>query len=94
MNEIESKNKFVLNKTTTFSECNTLYYKLAFVVTCCNFHYVCTCDEEGYLYCCGNNLREHSLCELKNCELCEMCCCCFPCCISCYSYHCRKHLDV
>jgi len=92
-----------ITRYTKFNNCNTSYSKLAYIVSCCNLHYMFPCDTNGYLWWNGNNYP--SCCD-DNCNLfcddnCYLCCppclCCYCCCCSClttYSKYCISCFDA
>jgi hypothetical protein len=83
-----------ITRYTKFNNCNTSYSKLAYIVSCCNLHYMFPCDTSGYLWWNGNN---YPCCD-DNCNLCcPPCLCCYCCCCSCltiYSQKCISYFDA
>ena len=72
------------NYTSSYNECNTIYMKIIYIITCCNFSYSFPLYKPGYLYCCGNSYCSETIINPFG-----LCCCCLYC-FTCYSDTCRK----
>lgn len=82
---------FQFTKKTKFSDCNTCYYQFAYIITCCNFDYMCPCDTDGYFYWCGKDMDKECPQSFKSCYYSPICCC-FPCCVSLCCELCRTNV--
>ncbi len=83
-------NIFTFDNSTKFLDCNTSYYKFAYILSCCNFNYMCPCDTEGYFYWCGYNMNDNCPNYLKSCY--NGVCCCIPCCVGCCCDSCQRSI--